>query len=84
MEKASVSSYDLPGFDREKSSATIGNDSDLGNSSTENLVERNKWSSPVEFILSCLSYAVGLGNIWRFPHLAFRYALDLMFQHATN
>jgi hypothetical protein len=72
MEKASGSSYDLPGFDREKASANDTN-SNSGNSSTENLVERNNWGNPIEFILSCLSYAVGLGNIWRFPHLAFRY-----------
>lgn len=74
-----MSSYDLPGFDRGKASGSNENDSNLGNASTENLVERNNWSSPIEFILSCLSYAVGLGNIWRFPHLAFRYAMDLKF-----
>lgn len=73
MEKSSVSSYDLPGFDREKSAAVPDTNSNSGNSSTENLVERNNWGNPIEFILSCLSYAVGLGNIWRFPHLAFRY-----------
>lgn len=38
--------------------------------STTELVARANWSKPVEFILSCLNYAVGLGNVWRFPHLA--------------
>ena len=41
-------------------------------SSTVLLVERANWSRPIEFILSCLNYSVGLGNVWRFPHLAFR------------
>lgn len=74
MEKSSVSSYDIPSLDRgEKSFAGTDTNSISGNSSTENLVKRSNWASPLEFILSCLSYAVGLGNIWRFPHLAFRY-----------
>lgn len=40
--------------------------------STVALIERGNWGNPIEFVLSCLNYAVGLGNVWRFPHLAFR------------
>ncbi|KAK2715135.1 sodium- and chloride-dependent glycine transporter 1-like isoform X2 [Artemia franciscana] len=34
--------------------------------------ERGNWSNKVEFMMSCFSYAVGLGTIWRFPYLCYR------------
>ncbi len=31
--------------------------------------ERAGWGNKVEFILAIIGYAVGLGNVWRFPYL---------------
>lgn len=32
---------------------------------------RAKWGGKLEFLMSCIAMSVGLGNIWRFPFIAY-------------
>ncbi|KAM3679179.1 sodium- and chloride-dependent transporter XTRP3 isoform 2-T2 [Ammospiza maritima maritima] len=34
---------------------------------------RPLWDNPLQFVFACISYAVGLGNVWRFPYLCQMY-----------
>ncbi|XP_063072268.1 sodium- and chloride-dependent neutral and basic amino acid transporter B(0+)-like [Engraulis encrasicolus] len=35
--------------------------------------ERGNWNNKREYILSMVGYAVGLGNVWRFPYLTYKH-----------
>ncbi|XP_063287990.1 sodium- and chloride-dependent neutral and basic amino acid transporter B(0+)-like isoform X1 [Pelobates fuscus] len=41
-------------------------------SSEDENKERGNWSRKSDYILSMIGYAVGLGNVWRFPYLAYK------------
>jgi len=36
-------------------------------------IKRDEWDNKCSFFFSALGFAVGLGNVWRFPYIAYKY-----------
>lgn len=41
-------------------------------SNREEDAERGGWDNKLDFLFSCISVSVGLGNVWRFPYLCYK------------
>ncbi|CAK9831516.1 Sodium- and chloride-dependent GABA transporter 1 [Anthophora retusa] len=51
-------------------SSPQGRAAEVGN--REEDAERGGWDNKLDFLFSCISVSVGLGNVWRFPYLCYK------------
>ncbi|XP_029162586.1 sodium- and chloride-dependent GABA transporter ine isoform X2 [Nylanderia fulva] len=61
-----------PPFEDDVSTCASYDDGDADDSGDYRQPRRPHWANKVQFVLACIGYSVGLGNVWRFPYLCYK------------
>nr|XP_012137290.1 PREDICTED: sodium- and chloride-dependent GABA transporter ine isoform X2 [Megachile rotundata] len=61
-----------PSFEDDLSVCSSFDDADAEDPGDYRQPRRPHWANKVQFVLACIGYSVGLGNVWRFPYLCYK------------
>lgn len=45
---------------------------DISDEAAQLKPRQQHWANKMQFVLACIGYSVGLGNVWRFPYMCYK------------